>query len=262
MLETLGLTVGRGRTPVARLEDAALGAGDAALILGPSGSGKTTALFTLAGLLPPIDGMVRLDGEAFSGLPAHRRAIVRGCRMGVVFQDMHLLSGLSVLDNLLLAPFAAGLPQDRAAAFERLRAVGLEHLADRQAERLSRGEAQRVAVARVMLMTPRLLLAAMGPSGSAADRRGSCPADREGWPGLATRLGQPAPRSAAAGRRPGPAPARWSHEVIEVRLSRPIEAGYHLVEVTGVLQLANDGEKGLFFVIPEGAARIVEHIFI
>jgi len=159
LLETLGLTVGRGRTPVGSLEDAALGAGDAALILGPSGSGKTTALFTLAGLLPPIDGMVRLDGEAFSGLPAHRRATVRGRRMGVVFQDMHLLSGLSVLDNLLLAPFAAGLPQDRAAAFERLRAVGLEHLADRQAERLSRGEAQRVAVARAMLMTPRLLLA-------------------------------------------------------------------------------------------------------
>ncbi|HYC73825.1 DUF3299 domain-containing protein [Brevundimonas sp.] len=56
-------------------------------------------------------------------------------------------------------------------------------------------------------------------------------------------------------------PPAEPNEVIEVRLSRPIEAGYHLVEVTGVLQLANDGEKGLFFVIPEGAARIIERIF-
>lgn len=55
-------------------------------------------------------------------------------------------------------------------------------------------------------------------------------------------------------------PPAEPNEVIEVRLSRPIEAGYHLVEVTGVLRLANDGEKGLFFVIPEGAARVVERV--
>lgn len=55
-------------------------------------------------------------------------------------------------------------------------------------------------------------------------------------------------------------PPAEPNEVIEVRLSRPIEAGYHLVEVTGVLRLANDGEKGLFFVIPEASARIVERV--
>lgn len=55
-------------------------------------------------------------------------------------------------------------------------------------------------------------------------------------------------------------PPAEPNEVIEVRLSRPIEAGYHLVEVTGVLRLANDGEKGLFFVIPQGSARVVERI--
>lgn len=55
-------------------------------------------------------------------------------------------------------------------------------------------------------------------------------------------------------------PPAEPNEVIEVRLGRPIEAGYHLVEVTGELRLANDGEKGLFFAIPEGAARIVERI--
>lgn len=55
-------------------------------------------------------------------------------------------------------------------------------------------------------------------------------------------------------------PPAEPNEVIEVRLSRPIEAGYHLVQVTGVLQLANNGEKGLFFVIDGGQARVVDRI--
>lgn len=55
-------------------------------------------------------------------------------------------------------------------------------------------------------------------------------------------------------------PPAEPNEVIEVRTDRPIEAGYNLVEVTGVLQLANDGEKGLFFVISEGSARILERV--
>jgi len=55
-------------------------------------------------------------------------------------------------------------------------------------------------------------------------------------------------------------PPAEPNEVIEVRLSRPIEAGYHLVEVTGTFQLANDGEKGLFFVIDGGTARIIERV--
>ncbi len=55
-------------------------------------------------------------------------------------------------------------------------------------------------------------------------------------------------------------PPAEPNEVVEVRLSRPIDAGYHLVEVTGIFQLADDGEKGLFFVIDRGSARIVERV--
>lgn len=55
-------------------------------------------------------------------------------------------------------------------------------------------------------------------------------------------------------------PPAEPNEVVEVRLSRPIEAGYHLVEVTGTFQLADNGEKGLFFVIDGGSARIVERV--
>ena len=128
-------------------------------MLGPSGSGKTTALFTLAGLLPPVAGEVRLAGESLWSLPAARRRALRSSRIAVVFQDMHLLGGLSVMDNLLLAPFAAGARQDRGAAIRSLERLGLDALADRKADALSRGEAQRVAVARAVLMEPRLILA-------------------------------------------------------------------------------------------------------
>lgn len=159
MLQAERLLVGRAGQAIATLDDVVLNGGEAALILGPSGSGKSTALFTLAGLLSPVGGLVRLDGETISGLSPHARTRLRGRRIGMVFQDMHLLSGLSVLDNLLLAPFACGAPQDAGAARRKLADLGLEPLAGRRAETLSRGEAQRVAVARAMLMTPRLILA-------------------------------------------------------------------------------------------------------
>lgn len=159
LLETFSLAVGRKGVAVARIEDRTLAAGGAVLILGPSGSGKSTALFTLAGLLAPVEGSVHLDSGPFSDLPAPRRAALRGRKIGVVFQDMHLLSGLSVLDNLLLAPFAANAPQDRGTALGLLDAVGLADLAHRPAQRLSRGEAQRVAIARAMLLSPSVILA-------------------------------------------------------------------------------------------------------
>lgn len=159
VLRTEDLAVGRDGRTIAVLEDTVLGEGEAALLLGPSGSGKSTALFTLAGLLAPVGGAVRLDGEAVGDPASSAGSRLRGRRIGMVFQDMHLLSGLSVLDNLLLAPFAVGVRPDRRAALRRLAELGLGPLALRRAETLSRGEAQRAAIARAMLLEPRLILA-------------------------------------------------------------------------------------------------------
>lgn len=154
MLSIEGLAVGRDGRAVARIETATIQPGQAALLLGPSGSGKSTALFTLAGLLAPIGGQATLGGEPIT---AERPRPARG--VGVVFQDMHLMSGLSVIDNARLGVFARGDRQDRAAAEAVLSRLGLGDKMDRPAERLSRGEAQRVALARALLMEPRLLLA-------------------------------------------------------------------------------------------------------
>lgn len=150
MIDIETLDVGRDGRAIARLAPARLAPGSAWRLPGPSGSGKTTALFTLAGLLPPVAGSVTW---ADSG------AALRRGEAAVVFQDLLLVDGLDVLENVLLAPFALGRPQDAAAARALLDRLGVGHLGGRRADRLSRGEAQRVAVARALIGAPRLLLA-------------------------------------------------------------------------------------------------------
>ncbi len=130
-------------------------------IMGPSGSGKSTLLAIIGGLEEPTAGRVRLDGvDPFAG-DAVARAAFRNRRIGFVFQEHHLLPGCSALDNVVLPALATGrVPADVAArACRLLERVGL---ADRMAhtpDELSGGERQRVAVARALVLAPRLLLA-------------------------------------------------------------------------------------------------------
>jgi putative ABC transport system ATP-binding protein len=167
MIDIETLDVGRDGRAIARLAPARLAPGSAWRLPGPSGSGKTTALFTLAGLLPPVAGSVTW---ADTGAPLRRG------EAAVVFQDLLLVDGLSVLENVLLAPFALARPQDAAAARALLDRLGVGHLAGRRADRLSRGEAQRVAVARALVGAPRLLLADE-PTASLDDAHAAATAD-------------------------------------------------------------------------------------
>ncbi|HEX4709357.1 ABC transporter ATP-binding protein [Phenylobacterium sp.] len=159
MLLAEGLEAGRGDKPVARLRALKVEAGRAALLVGPSGVGKSTLLLALAGLAHTARGMARIGDADVLSLRGAALDRFRGRHIGFVFQDIHLLPGLSTLDNLLLSPFAAGVPQDRVRARALLEALGVGDKADRPAERLSRGEAQRAAIARAMLLKPRLILA-------------------------------------------------------------------------------------------------------
>lgn len=158
-LEVEALEAGYGGRAVARLPALRVGAGEAALLLGPSGSGKTTLLLAMAGLAQWTSGRVLVAGEDVSALRGAARDRWRGRNVGLVFQDIHLVEGLSVLDNLLLAPFAAGVGQDRARALQLLERLGLAAVARRRAETLSRGQAQRAAIARATLLRPKLILA-------------------------------------------------------------------------------------------------------
>lgn len=159
MLRVRNLAAGYARHPVARLSSLDVQSGSCVLLLGPSGSGKTTLLLAMAGLAKVLSGSVEIDGEDFAQLPALARDRKRGTRIGLVFQDLHLIPGLSALDNVLLSPFAVNVPQDRERARDLLAALGLASKTKRMAETLSRGEAQRTAIARAMLLKPALILA-------------------------------------------------------------------------------------------------------
>jgi putative ABC transport system ATP-binding protein len=129
-------------------------------ICGPSGSGKTTLLNVLAGIELPQRGTVRWGGVELGAMRSRAADRWRRETLGLVFQQFHLFPGLSALDNVLLPlhfdRFAIA-PADREHASELLERVSVP--ASRRVERLSRGEMQRVAVARALLKAPSVVLA-------------------------------------------------------------------------------------------------------
>ncbi|MBM4001616.1 MAG: ABC transporter ATP-binding protein [Planctomycetes bacterium] len=136
-------------------------AGENLAILGPSGSGKSTLLHVLGTLEPPSSGSVRLAGVDPTTLRETELAAFRNRNLGFIFQEHFLLPQLTVLENVLVPSLAAGSPNretlDRAA--DLLRRVGLLDRTTHRPAELSGGERQRVAVARALLLKPRLVLA-------------------------------------------------------------------------------------------------------
>ena len=148
-----------GAREVLKIDRFEAAAGEHWLVLGPSGCGKTTLLHIISGLLRASEGDVRVGGQSLAALSGAALDRWRGRALGVVPQKLHLVASLSVLENLLLAQFLAGMSED----VQRARAV-LEqvHLGERAAARppqLSHGEAQRVSVARATVNRPKILIA-------------------------------------------------------------------------------------------------------
>ncbi len=125
-------------------------------IVGPSGSGKSTVLRMISGLLAPdnTDASVRLAGRELTGVPPHKRGI------GMVFQSGALFAHMRVIDNVAYGLRCAGVKKkesrERAELF--LERFGLAGFARRWPESLSGGEAQRVSLARTLIMQPELVL--------------------------------------------------------------------------------------------------------
>jgi putative ABC transport system ATP-binding protein len=151
--------VPHGANVALALERFEAAAGEHWLVLGASGSGKTTLLNLAAGLLRPSEGEIEVAGESLNRLDGAALDRWRGRTVGIVPQKLHLVSSLSVLQNLLLAPYLAGLPLDAARALGLLENLSLKDKANARPHQLSHGQAQRVAIARAVMNRPKLLLA-------------------------------------------------------------------------------------------------------
>jgi putative ABC transport system ATP-binding protein len=164
MIQVAGLTKTIA-TPTHRVDilkgiDLEIPRGQFAAIMGPSGSGKSTLLGLLAGLDNPTSGRIVLDGEDITGLEEDDLALLRGRKIGFVFQSYHLIPTLTAEENVLLPLELSGHSADGVdRARELLESVGLLDRRDHYPVQLSGGEQQRVALARAFVVRPPILLA-------------------------------------------------------------------------------------------------------
>ncbi|PZM16080.1 ABC transporter ATP-binding protein [Rhizobium tubonense] len=148
------LTLAYGDTVAVKGLDLSIGRGELVALLGPSGCGKTTTMRAIAGLLAPTSGKISLDGADITRVSANKRSV------GLVFQSYALFPHLTVYENvafgLRLKGMRGGDLDARVGAG--LRSVGLANLSGRKPGELSGGQQQRVALARSMVMEPKVLL--------------------------------------------------------------------------------------------------------
>jgi putative ABC transport system ATP-binding protein len=145
--------------PVLNIAHFALAQGEQVALVGQSGGGKTTLLNVVSGITTPDSGDVIVDDVNIARLPEAARDRFRAQRIGFVFQTFNLLKAFSALENVLLGMSFSGRGADRARATALLDQVSLSHRLHHRPPQLSVGEQQRVAVARALANSPRLLLA-------------------------------------------------------------------------------------------------------
>ena len=127
-------------------------------IMGPSGCGKSTFIHLVAGLLKPQKGTIKIKNQDITKLEEWKIDRLRGQSIGIVFQRLHLLPSISILDNLLLAQKLAQTKVDRKSAIELLKRLDLEEWVNKLPHHLSQGQAQRAAIARAVIHKPALVI--------------------------------------------------------------------------------------------------------
>jgi lipoprotein-releasing system ATP-binding protein len=135
--------------------------GEFVSIMGKSGSGKSTLLYILSTMDTDYSGELFINGRLTTGLDAEALAAVRNQHIGFVFQFHYLLAEFSVLDNISLPARKLGRKSREEVeyeAYELLRLLGIERLANKQASRISGGEKQRVAIARALINSPSIIM--------------------------------------------------------------------------------------------------------
>ena len=134
--------------------------GEVVLIVGSSGSGKSTLLNMIGLLDSPTNGNILIDGTNTTTLSDNQISSFRNKKLGFIFQFSNLLTDLSVLENILLPIQIAGSElSSEKDAIDLLKAVGLEDQVYKRANKISGGQAQRVAIARGLINRPSIVLA-------------------------------------------------------------------------------------------------------
>ncbi len=165
ILELEGITKSYGTAanplPVLKGIDLMVRDGEYCAIIGPSGSGKSTLLNIIGALDRPTTGTYRLAGRDVSTMPDDELSRVRNTRIGFVFQSFHLITHLTVLENVEMPLFYARQPKAarRKRCLDLIERVGLGHRPGHLPSELSGGERQRAAVARALAGDPAMILA-------------------------------------------------------------------------------------------------------
>jgi putative ABC transport system ATP-binding protein len=137
-------------------------------IMGPSGSGKSTMMNIIGCMDKPTKGEIFLDGSDISKADNKELTIIRRDKIGLIFQQFHLVNYLNALENVMLAQYYHSIP-DEKEAMEALDRVGLADRAKHLPSQLSGGEQQRVCVARALINQPEIILADE-PTGNLDDK--------------------------------------------------------------------------------------------
>ncbi len=159
MLSVENIVVGYGGTPVISLDKLVLPERGQCLITGSSGGGKTTILYAVAGLTPIYSGRIMINGIDITRLREAEMDRFRGLHIGIIFQTLHLMRSLTVMENLLLASYALHVPPEPEVIEKVLRRLDIYEKRDAFPYNLSQGQAQRVGIARAVLHSPKLIIA-------------------------------------------------------------------------------------------------------
>ncbi|MFK5647836.1 ABC transporter ATP-binding protein [Ornithinimicrobium sp. LYQ121] len=160
LLEATGLTRSFSGQTVLHGVDLRVRDGDFLSVMGPSGSGKSTLLYTISGMDTMSAGAVRFSGQDLAAMSQKELSRLRLTSMGFIFQHVHLLKNLCLLDNVVLPAYLAGLAP-RAALNDRalklMERTGVAELADRDVSEASGGQLQRIGICRALINSPTIL---------------------------------------------------------------------------------------------------------
>lgn len=161
MIQAQNIVKRYGELEVLRGVDFHVEAGEVVSIVGASGAGKTTLLQILGTLDLPDTGSLTIDGHPTTGLSRKQLSEFRNRNLGFVFQFHRLLPEFNALENVLMSAWIGGqsTSQARPRAEQLLQDLGLSHRLDHNPAELSGGEQQRVAVARALMNSPKVLFA-------------------------------------------------------------------------------------------------------